>query len=112
MRQHLEQTVVGMVRIVHDTTGFVDTALIVQGLDWGEIASTDAFGCPHNPLQGLAIEVSAAAIPGSEAASQDALLGVSVESSEDFGTHASFPQFPEKGVVVLSLPPALSALPR
>ena len=58
---------------------------------------------PHNPLQCLAVEVGAAGVPGSEATSQDALCGASVESSEDFGTHASFLQFPEKVEALLCL---------
>lgn len=53
----------------------------------GEITSADAFGRLHNPLHCFAVEVGAAAIPGSEAASQDALSGASFES---FGAHVSF----------------------
>ena len=103
MRQHLKQTVVGMVLVFDDSTGFADTAFVVQGLDGVEITSAEALGCPHDPRQCLAVKVGAVAIPGSKAASQDVLCGASVESSEDFGTHASFLQFPEKVEALLCL---------
>ena len=96
MRQHLKQTVIGVGTVLHDTTSFAYTAFVVQGLDGGEITTADALGCPHHPLQCLAVKFGAAAIPGSKAPSQDALCGASVESLEDFGTHASFLQFPEE----------------
>ena len=75
MQQHLKQNVVGMGTILHDTAGFAYTAFVAQGLDGGEITTADALGCPHDPLQCLAVKVGAAAIPGSKAASQDALCG-------------------------------------
>ena len=73
MWQHLKQNVAGMGAVLHDTMGFVYTAFVVQGLDGGEITSADALSRPHDPLQCLAVKVGAAAIPGSKAASQDAL---------------------------------------
>ena len=70
-----------MVSIFHDFLCLADTAFVVQGLDGGEITSTDAFGCSHNPPHCLVVELSATTIPGSEAASQDVLCGASVEGS-------------------------------
>ena len=80
MGQHPKQTVVGVGFVLDDSPGFADTSLIEQDLDGGEITSTDAFRCLHNPLQCLAVEISATAIPGCEASSQYALCGASVES--------------------------------
>ena len=42
MRQHLEQAVVGMGRVLDDTMGAY-TAFVMKGMDGGEVASADDY---------------------------------------------------------------------
>lgn len=60
------------------------------------MAASDAFGCLHHPLEGLAISNAAAAVPGGNAAREDALEGAPIEVSESFDRHAKLLESPEE----------------
>ena len=51
MRLHLKQSVIGMATIFYVSESFTDTTSICY-------PSTDALVCSHDPLHGIAIEVS------------------------------------------------------
>ncbi len=57
----------------------------VDVLEGGERDTNDLLSCSHYPLKGLAAGRVAGAIPHSDAASQDALDGASVEGAHDGG---------------------------
>ncbi len=58
---------------------------VVNVLERGERDTNDLLSCSHYPLKGLAAGRVAGAIPHSDAASQNALDGASVEGAHDGG---------------------------
>ncbi len=65
--------------------GFAGETGVVDVLEGGERDTNDLLSCSHYPLKGLAAGRVAGAIPHSDAASQDALDGASVEGAHDGG---------------------------
>ncbi len=66
-------------------------------MSWREGRDTnDLLSCSHYPLKGLAAGRIAGAIPHSDAASQDALDGASVESAHDGGRGSGSSEFAEE----------------
>ncbi len=70
-----------------DETGAVDV------LEGGKRDTNDLLSCSHYPLKGLAAGRVAGAIPHSDAASQDALDGASVEGAHDGGRGSGSSEF-------------------
>ncbi|KAK3506656.1 hypothetical protein QTP70_012932 [Hemibagrus guttatus] len=60
-----------------------NTTTVAKFLDTGKRDSNDLLGCPHYPLQGLAIQHCVIPEPDGDAAAQDALDGPSVEGGQD-----------------------------
>lgn len=52
---------------------FPEALCVVDALHRGEVAANDVLRCLHRPLEGLALCSGAAAAPGSNAATDDAL---------------------------------------
>ncbi len=78
----------------------------VDVLEGGERDTNDLLSCSHYPLKGLAAGRVAAgrvagAIPHSDAASQDALDGASVEGAHDGGRGSGSSEFAEEVVTLL-----------
>lgn len=67
--------------------------VLVEALHRGD---DDALCCLHHPLEGLAINSGAAAVPGSDAASESALNCAPVEIGEHFGRRAKHLESPEE----------------
>ncbi len=65
----------------------------VNVLEGGERDTNDLLSCSHYPLKGLAAGRVAGAIPHSDAASQDALDGASVEGAHDGGRGSGSSEF-------------------
>ncbi len=72
-------------------TGAVNVLEVV-----GERDTNDLLSCSHYALKGLAAGCVASAIPHSDAASQDALDGASVEGAHDGGRGSGSSQFAEE----------------
>ncbi len=70
--------------ITCNAEGFAGEMGVVDVLEGGERDTNDLLSCSHYPLKGLAAGRVAGAIPHSDAASQNALDGASVE-----GAHAA-----------------------
>ncbi len=68
----------------------------VAVLEGGERDTNDLLSCSHYPLKGLAAERIAGAIPHSDAASQNALDGASVEGAHDGGQGSGSSEFAEE----------------
>ena len=81
--QQLEQSVVGVVRILHNLTGSGSAPPGVQVLQGGECGSSSAFGRTHYSLQSPPILRGAVAKPGSYVSRQDALYSSRVERLKD-----------------------------
>ncbi len=73
-----------MARVSDDLPCFPYTLLGVDVLEGGKLTSDDVLGRLNYSLQGFPVESVAVPIPGSDAASQDALHSASVELSEEF----------------------------
>ena len=86
----------GMSRVFDNVLGFPQTAGAVDVGVGGQSDSSDLFGCPHNPLQGLAVCSGAVAEPRCDGAAEDALNRPSVEGCEDGGWEISFTQSSQK----------------
>ncbi len=69
--------------ITCNAEGFAGETGAVDVLEGGERDTNDLLSCSHYPMKGLAAGRVAGAIPHSDAASQDALDGASVESAHD-----------------------------
>ncbi len=67
--------------ITCNAEGFTGETGAVDVLEGGERDTNDLLSCSHYPLKGLAAGRVAGAIPHSDAASQDALDGASVEGA-------------------------------
>ncbi len=71
--------------ITCNAEGFADETGAVDVLEGGERDTNDLLSCSHYPLKGFAAGRVAGAIPHSDAASQNALDGASVEGAHDGG---------------------------
>ncbi len=71
--------------ITCNVEGFAGETGAVDVLEGGERDTNDLLSCSHYPLKGLAAGRVAGAIPHSDAASQNALDGASVEGAHDGG---------------------------
>ncbi len=69
--------------ITCNAEGFAGETGAVNVLEGGERDTNDLLSCSHYPLKGLAVGRVAGAIPHSDAASQNALDGASVEGAHD-----------------------------
>ncbi len=78
------------------TEGFAGETGAVDVLEGGERDTNNLLSCSHCPLEGLAAERVAGAIPHSDAASQDALDGASVEGAHDGGRGSGSSEFAEE----------------
>ncbi len=76
--------------------GFAGETGAVDVLEGGERDTNDLLSCSHYLLKGLAAGRVAGAIPHSDAASQDALDGASVEGAHDGGRGSGSSQFAEE----------------
>ncbi len=82
--------------ITCNAEGFADKTGAVNVLEGGERDTNDLLSCSHYALKGLAAGCVASAMPHSDAASQDALDGASVEAAHDGGWGAGSSQFVEE----------------
>ncbi len=82
--------------ITCNAEGFAGETGAVNVLEGGERDTNDLLSCSHYPLKGLAAGCVASAIPHSDAASQDALDGASVEGAHDGGRGSGSSQFAEE----------------
>ncbi len=70
--------------------------VLVDVLEGGERDTNNLLSCSHYPLEGLAAGRVAGAIPHSDAASQDALDGASLEGAHDGGRGSGSSEFAEE----------------
>ncbi len=70
--------------ISDDLPCFPHTSLGVNVLVGGKLTSDDLLGRLNYSMQGFPVECGIVPVPGSDAASQDALHSATVELSEDF----------------------------
>ncbi len=82
--------------ITCNAEGFAGETGTVYVLEGGERDTNDLLSCSHYALKGLAAGCVASAIPHSDAASQDALDGASVEGAHDGGQGSGSSQFAEE----------------
>ncbi len=71
--------------ITCNAEGFAGETGVVDVLEGGERDTNNLLSCSHYPLKGLVAGRVGGAIPHSDAASQDALDGASVEGAHDGG---------------------------
>ncbi len=82
--------------ITCNVEGFAGETGAVDVLEGGERDTNDLLSCSHYPLKGLAAGRVAGAIPHSDAASQNALDGASVEGAHDGGWGSGSSEFEEE----------------
>ncbi len=82
--------------IICNAEGFAGETGAVDVLEGGERDTNDLLSCSHYPLKGLAAGRVAGAIPHSDAASQNALDGASVEGAHDGGRGSGSSEFAEE----------------
>ncbi len=82
--------------ITCNAEGFAGETGAVDVLEGGERDTNDLLSCSHYPLKGLAAGRVAGTIPHSDAASQDALDGASVEGAHDGGRGSGSSEFAEE----------------
>ncbi len=82
--------------ITCNAEGFAGETGAVDALEGGERDTNNLLSCSHYPLKGLAAGRVAGAIPHSDAASQDALDGASVEGAHDGGRGSGSSEFEEE----------------
>ncbi len=82
--------------ITCNAEGFAGEMGAVDVLEGGERDTNDLLSCSHYPLKGLAAGRVAGAIPHSDAASQNALDGASVEGAHDGGRGSGSSEFAEE----------------
>ncbi len=82
--------------ITCNAEGFAGETGAVDVLEGGERDTNDLLSCSHYPLKGLAAGRVAGAIPHSDAASQNALDGASVEGAHDGGRGSGSSEFTEE----------------
>ncbi len=83
--QQTEEAVCRVGGITCNAEGFAGETGAVNVLEGGERDTNDLLSCSHYALKCLAAGCVASAIPHSDAASQDALNGASVEGAHDGG---------------------------
>ncbi len=91
-----EEAVCQVGGITCNAEGFAGETGAVDVLEGGERDTNDLLSCSHYPLKGLAAGRVAGAIPHSDAASQDALDGASVEGAHDRGRGSGSSEFAEE----------------
>ncbi len=94
--QQTEKAVCRVGGITCNAEGFAGETGAVDVLEGGERDTNDLLSCSHYPLKGLAAGRVAGAIPHSDAASQDALDGASVEGAHDGGRGSGSSEFAEE----------------
>ncbi len=94
--QQTEEAVCRVGGITCNAEGFAGETGAVDVLEGGERDTNDLLSCSHYPLKGLAAGRVAGAIPHSDAASQDALDGASVEGAHDGGRGSGSSEFAEE----------------
>ncbi len=82
--------------ITCNAEGFSGETGAVDVLEGGERDTNNLLSCSHYPLKGLSAGRVAGAIPHSDAASQDALDGASVEGAHDGGRGSGSSEFAEE----------------
>ncbi len=82
--------------ITCNAEGFEGEAGAVDVLEGGERDTNDLHRCSYYPLKGLAAGRIAGTIPHSDAASQNALDGASVEGAHDMGWSSGSSEFAEE----------------
>ncbi len=82
--------------ITCNAEGFASETGAVDVLEGGERDTNNLLSCSHYSLKGLAAGRVAGAIPHSDAASQNALDGASVEGAHDGGRGSGSSQFAEE----------------
>ncbi len=94
--QQTEEAVWRVGGITCNAEGFAGETGAVDVLEGGERDTDDLLSCSHYPLKGLAAGRVAGAIPHSDAASQNALDGASVEGAHDGGQGSGSSEFAEE----------------
>lgn len=102
--QEGEQADVGVCRVLNDPLGLPEVPLGVKLLQAGQLAPGDVLGRAHHPFQRLTVHVGAAAVPGGEAACQEALNGALVEVPEDLWFQSESLESPQSVQSLLGLP--------
>lgn len=90
-----------MAAIFCDFLCFPEPSCLVDALHGREVAANDALYCLHHPLESFVISSRAAAVPGSNAAREDALRGEPVEVCESFCRHAKLLECPQEVYALL-----------
>ncbi len=93
--QQTEEAVCRVGGITCNVEGFAGETGAVDVLEGGERDTNDLLSCSHYPLKGLAAGHVAGAIPHSDAASQNALDGASVEGAHDGGRGSGSSEYSE-----------------
>ncbi|XP_051506870.1 uncharacterized protein LOC127413629 isoform X1 [Myxocyprinus asiaticus] len=86
-----------------DPPSFFHTPPCIYFLEGGKLTSDDVSGSSHHPLQCFAVVGCAIAVPGGDAASQDALYSTGVEPCEDVAVHSKLPQPSQEEEALMSL---------
>ncbi|XP_051558545.1 uncharacterized protein LOC127443737 [Myxocyprinus asiaticus] len=86
-----------------DPPSFFHTPPCIYFLEGGKLTSDDVSGSSHHPLQCFAVVGGAIAVPGRDAASQDALYSAGVEPCEDVAVHSKLPQPSQEEEALMSL---------
>ncbi len=94
--QQTEEAVWRVGGITCNAEGFAGETGAVDVLEGGERDTNNLLSCSHYPLEGLAAGRDAGAIQHSEAASQNALDGASVEGAHDGGRGSGSSEFAEE----------------
>ncbi len=94
--QQTEEAVCRVGGITCNAEGFAGETGAVDVLEGGERDTNDLLSCSHYPLKGLAAGRVAGTIPHSDAASQNALVGASVETAHDGGRGSGSSEFAEE----------------
>ncbi len=94
--QQTEEAVCRVGGITCNAEGFAGETGAVNVLVGGERDTNNLLSCSHYALKGLAAGCVASAIPHSDATSQDALYGASVEGAHDGGRGSGSSQFAEE----------------
>ena len=86
-----------------DPPSFIHTPSVIYIMEGGKLTSDDVSGSSHHPLQGFAVVGGVIAVPGGDAASQDALYSTGVEPCEDVVVHSKLPQPSQEEEALVSL---------
>jgi len=108
-QQQREQSMAWVAVVLNDFSCFPKASCLVDVLHGGEMAADDAHRCLHHPQESLVVSSGAAAVPGSNAAREDALHGAPVQVSEGFWRHAKLLESPKKVNALWAVFTAVSA---